>query len=180
MKEILPGIFYWRQAHPKIKIPVSSYFLKPERVLIDPLIPDEGIEWFADDPPQNIYMSIRHHYRHCGEFSERYGCEGWVGEQGLHEFTSGEVVRPFKFGDLLPGNVKAIEIGSICPDEGALRIEKGRQGLIQVLIDEFVDDFLVGPNQTMKHRDRKNIQLGWIKAEDDLRQHLGCDVVARF
>ena len=49
MKEILPGIFYWRQAHPKIRIPVSSYYLKPERVLIDPLIPDEGIEWFAEE-----------------------------------------------------------------------------------------------------------------------------------
>jgi len=152
MKEILPGIFYWRQAHPKIRIPVSSYYLKPERVLIDPLIPDEGIEWFAENPPKNIYMSIRHHYRHCGEFSVRYGCEVWCVEQGLHEFKRGEVVRPFKFGDTLPGNIKAHEIGSLCPDEGALFID--REGGCVVLADgcvrrgdgplQFVPDQLLG------------------------------------
>ncbi|MDH3509258.1 MAG: hypothetical protein OER85_00215 [Gammaproteobacteria bacterium] len=133
MKEILPGIFHWTQTHPKIKIPVSSYYLTPEGVLIDPLIPDEGLEWFAGDPPKHVYMSIRHHYRHCGEFSERFGCDVWCVEQGLHEFTKGEVVRAFKFGDMLPGNIKAIEIGSLCPDEGAFYID--REGGCVVLAD---------------------------------------------
>ena len=73
-------------------------------------------------------------------------------EQGLHEFKSGEVVRPFKFGDTLPGNIKAIEIGSLCPDEGALFID--REGGCVVLADgcvrrgdgplQFVPDQLLG------------------------------------
>jgi hypothetical protein len=152
MQEILPGIFHWTRAHPKIKIHVSSYYLEPERVLIDPLIPDEGIEWFADRPPENIYLSIRHHYRQCTEFAERYGCETWCVEQGMHEFTHGEIVRAFGFGDTLPGNVRAIEIGSICPDEGTLYIE--REGGCVVLADgcvklddgplQFVPDSLLG------------------------------------
>ena len=152
MKEILPGIFHWTRAHPKIKIEVSSYFLKPERVLIDPLIPAEGLEWFADAPPENIYLSIRHHYRQCAEFAAEYGCTVWCVEQGLHEFTHGEEVRAFQFGDLLPGNVRAIEIGSICADEGALYIE--RESGCVVLADgcvsmgdgplQFVPDSLLG------------------------------------
>ncbi len=152
MKEILPGIFHWTQSHPRIKIEVSSYFLKPERVLIDPLIPEEGLEWFADAPPENIYLSIRHHYRHCAEFSAGYGCTVWCVEQGLHEFTHGEPIRPFAFGDTLPGNVRAIEIGSICPDEGTLYIE--REGGCVVLADgcvrmddgplQFVPDSMLG------------------------------------
>ncbi len=152
MEEILSGIFHWTQAHPKIKIEVSSYYLQPERVLIDPLIPDEGLEWFANHPPENIYMSIRHHYRHCGEFRNEYGCMVWCVEEGLHEFTDGERVQPFHFGDTLPGNVKAIEIGSICPDEGALYIS--REGGCIVLADgcirmkggplQFVPDSLLG------------------------------------
>jgi hypothetical protein len=156
MKEILPGIFHWTQTHPKINIPVSSYYLKPERVLFDPLIPDEGLEWFAVDPPKNIYMSIRHHYRHCGEFSARFGCDVWCVEQGLHEFTKGEVVRGFNFGDILPGNVKAIEIGSLCSDEGAFFID--REGGCVVLADgcvrrgdgplQFVPDQLLGDDPT--------------------------------
>lgn len=154
MDEILPGIFHWTRAHPKIKIHVSSYFLEPERVLIDPLIPDEGLEWFANRTPENIFLSIRHHYRHCAEFAERFGCEVWCVEQGLHEFTRGEIVRAFQFGDTLPGNVRAIEIGSICPDEGALYIE--REGGCVVLADgcirmkdgplQFVPDSLLGDN----------------------------------
>ena len=52
MREILPEIFHWTQIHPKISIPVSSYYLKTESVLFDPLIPDEGLEWFAGDPAQ--------------------------------------------------------------------------------------------------------------------------------
>ena len=73
MQEILPGIFHWTQEHPKIKIHVSSYFFEPEHVLTDPLIPDEGLEWFAKSPPENIYLSLRHHYRHCAEFEQRFG-----------------------------------------------------------------------------------------------------------
>jgi len=152
MDEILPGIFHWTQAHPRIKIEVSSYYLLPERALIDPLIPDEGLEWFADHPPENIYMSIRHHYRHCGEFRERFGSRVWCVESGLHEFTHGEAVEPFHFGDTLPGEVRAVEIGSICPDEGAFYI--GREGGCAVLADgcirlndgplQFVPDAMLG------------------------------------
>lgn len=152
MEEILPGIYHWTQAHPKIQIDVSSYYLQLERVLIDPLIPDEGLEWFASHPPENIYLSIRHHYRNCDEFANAYGCTVWCVEQGLHEFTNGEVVQPFHFGDTLPGDVKAIEIGSICADETALYI--GREGGCVVLADgcvrmddgplQFVPDSLLG------------------------------------
>jgi hypothetical protein len=152
MEEIWPGIVHWTQAHPKIKIRVSSYYLRPERVLIDPLIPGEGLAWFADDPPENIYLSIRHHYRHCEEFAARYGCTVWCVEQGMHEFTKGEDVKSFQFGDTLSGNVRVVEIGSICPDETALYIE--REGGCVVLADgcvrmkngplQFVPDSLLG------------------------------------
>jgi hypothetical protein len=152
MQEILPGIWHWTAVHPNIKMAVSSYYVEPEGALIDPLIPDEGLDWFADRPPRNIYMTIRHHYRHCGKFAERYGCEVWCVEQGMHEFAKGEVVRPFKFGDLLPGEIEAIEIGSLCPDEGALYLsrEEGCVFLADgcVRMDDgplqFVPDILLG------------------------------------
>ncbi len=64
MNEILPGIYHWTTVHPKIKMEVSSYYLVPERALLDPLIPTEGFNWF-EPPPENIYLTNRHHYRHC-------------------------------------------------------------------------------------------------------------------
>lgn len=124
MQEILPGVFHWTQNHPKIRIEVSSYFMAPERVLIDPLIPAEGLDWFDATPPENIVLTMRHHYRHCAEFSERFGCDAWCVEQGLHEFTRGEVVRGFRFGDTLPGELRSIEIGHLCPDEGCLYLDR--------------------------------------------------------
>jgi hypothetical protein len=46
--------------------------------------------------------------------------------QGLYEFSGGERVEPFDFGDELPGGVIAQEVGAICADETALYIPARR------------------------------------------------------
>ncbi len=38
MHEILPGLYHWTAIHPKIEVPVSSYWLDEAGVLIDPLV----------------------------------------------------------------------------------------------------------------------------------------------
>ncbi|MGH9867122.1 MAG: hypothetical protein ACREAA_03020 [Candidatus Polarisedimenticolia bacterium] len=124
MKEILPGVHHWVTKHPKIHIQVSSYHLEPERILIDPLIPPEGLDWFTHGV-RHILLTNRHHYRHSAEFERRFGCTVWCSEHGLHEFTSGQRVKPFRNGDLLPGGIEAVEIGALCPDEMALLIPMG-------------------------------------------------------
>ena len=124
MKEILPHVFHWARVHPTIGIAVSSYYLADEGILIDPLIPDEGLEWFSK-PPGQVLLTNRHHYRESGNFADRFGCTVHCVEQGMHEFTKGESVDPFKFGDELVGRIAALEIGVICPDETALYIPRG-------------------------------------------------------
>jgi hypothetical protein len=124
MKEVLPGIFHWSVVHPKIGIPVSSYYLVDERVLIDPLVPGEGLEAFDKTPPEQVLLTNRHHYRDSGRFAERFGCPVRCVEQGLHEFTQGEKVEGFHFGEILPGGIIAVEVGAICPDETGLLIPK--------------------------------------------------------
>jgi len=128
MQAILPGVYHWTVTHPSIKIEVSSYYLDEERVLIDPLVPAEGMEGFPSDP-EHVLLTNRHHFRHAGRFAEIFGCAVWCVESGLHEFKRGEKVRPFRFDDLLPGGIRAIEIGAICPDETALLIPRG-EGLV--------------------------------------------------
>ena len=51
MEEVAPGIWHWAAVHPRIKIEVSSYYLPAERVLIDPIAPSEGLDWFAEQGP---------------------------------------------------------------------------------------------------------------------------------
>ncbi len=153
MREILPGLFHWTAVHPKIKIEVSSYYLREARVLLDPLIPAEGLEWFrARGKPRHVLLSNRHHYRHSAEFAQSFGCSVWCNERGLHEFTHGEKVRPFRAGNLLPGGIESHEVGVLCPDESALRIPlaEGALALADGVVRDangslsFVPDALLG------------------------------------
>jgi hypothetical protein len=123
MKEIAPGVFHWVTLHEKHKITISSYYLRgPEgAVLIDPRVPEEGLDWFEErEPPAHIYLANRHHYRHSGIFRERFGCTVWCQRSGLYEFTHGEEVRGFDFGDLLPGGIEAIGVDAISSEETGL------------------------------------------------------------
>lgn len=119
MNEILPGVWHWTRTHPRIGIPVSSYWLAQEAVLLDPLVPEEGLDAFAANPPKDAILTNRHHHRGCAEFRDAFGTRVWCVEQGVHEFAAGQEVTSFRFGDRLPGDIEAIEIGALCPDEGA-------------------------------------------------------------
>ena len=47
MRKILPDLYHWQVFNPHIKDDVDSYYvcLDPP-VLIDPMEPEEGIDWF--------------------------------------------------------------------------------------------------------------------------------------
>ncbi|MFQ6673240.1 MAG: hypothetical protein ACE5GH_00480 [Fidelibacterota bacterium] len=127
MREILPGIYHWTAIHERIHIRVSSYYLADAGggVLLDPMIPSEGVDWFLEHgPPRHILLTNRHHYRHSTRFVEAYGCTVWCHHAGLHEFREGQVVQPFEFGDELPGSITAMGIASLCPEETAFYIRK--------------------------------------------------------
>ena len=119
MREILPGVLHWTELHPKINVDVSSYYLPGAGVAIDPLLPAGGPDAF-EKGIEDILLTNRHHYRDTGRLVEAFGCTVWCVECGLHEFTHGEKVKPFQFGDKLPGGIEAVEIGALCPDETAL------------------------------------------------------------
>ena len=91
MEQIVPGIWHWTALHPSIKITVHSYYLEDEGVLIDPITPDDGLDWFAEHgPPSDVLLTNRHHYRSTGEFVERFGVAVRCVRPGLHEFARGE------------------------------------------------------------------------------------------
>lgn len=121
VREISPGLWHWTTVHARWGITISSYFLAAERVLIDPRVPDEGIERFtAEGGPVAALLTNRHHYRDSGLFAERYGTRVLCNRLGAQEFTAGEPVEFFSAGEALPGGVRSYEVGGICPDETAL------------------------------------------------------------
>jgi hypothetical protein len=133
VQEVLPGVFHWTARHPRIHIVVSSYWLEESGVLFDPLVPEEGLDWFARraSEPTAVLLSNRHHYRESGRFAERFGCPVYCNSAGLHEFAAGgERVVGFEIGDRLPGGVRACALGAICPDDTALHIAEKRAVVI--------------------------------------------------
>ena len=129
MDEIAPGIWHWSAPHPRIGIVVHSYYLPEEGVVIDPIGPPGGLDFFAEHgPPTDVLLTNRHHYRSSGDFVGRFGATVRCVREGMHEFADGEPVEPFDFGDELPGGIVAHRVGAICPDETALHIP-GRDAL---------------------------------------------------
>ena len=127
MREIAPGVWHWTARHDHIGVEVSSYYLEPERVLLDPMIPDAGMEWFAEHgPPEHILLTNRHHDRHSWELRDRFDCSVHCVGNGMHELEGRGPAKAFDFGDELPGGIVAYEIDAICPDETALYIAAHR------------------------------------------------------
>jgi hypothetical protein len=135
MKEVVSGVFHWTRKHPKIGIDVSSYYLEPEGVLLDPLVPEEGLDGFPGKP-HHVLLTNRHHFRESDGFRDRFDCKVWCVEQGMHEFGHDDRVHPFRWGDDLPGGIVALEIGALCPDETAFHLS--RDGGILVVADGVV------------------------------------------
>ena len=158
IRELAPGILHWKAAHPKLGQDVSSYLLTESRVLLDPILPGEGLEWFAEKglEPAAIVLTNRHHWRGCGELVARYGCPVHASRPGLHDFGADLPVEPFDFGDVLPGGIVAHEVGAICPDETALEIPEVKalavaDGVVSYERLGFVpDDLLDEPEHTKR------------------------------
>lgn len=161
MREIVPGLFHWTAYHERIRSDVSSYFVSEPGVLIDPLLPVDGfddrtdpLEWLSQHgPPKAILLTNRHHYRHSRRLADAFDLTVHASEPGIHEFSAGQRVRPFHFGDRLPGDVIAHEVDAICPDESALEIPSVRavalaDGLVRFSAFDgplgFVPDWLMG------------------------------------
>jgi hypothetical protein len=127
MDEIVPGLFHWIAFHPAIGTDVHSHFHAPSRTLFDPLEPAEGRGWFerTDRVPERVVLSNRHHWRHSDRFVEAFGCTVHCHEAGLHEFSDGREVQGFAWGDELAPGVTAHEVGVLCPEETALRVDAG-------------------------------------------------------
>lgn len=131
IRELLPGIYHWTTIHPGIRVPVDSYYIESIRLVLDPMVPREGLEWFEQrEPPDQIVLTNRHHLRQGEQFVEAFGCTIHCSCPGLHEFDHGPEVEGFAFGDEVAPGVIAHELGAICPDDTALHIRVGDRGAL--------------------------------------------------
>ena len=131
-KEIAPGVFHWTAVHPEIGARVHSYYWSLERVLLDPLLPGPGgIAWLKrHGPPEHIILTNRLHSRHSEKLVAAFRCTVWANRKGLFHLAPALNARPFDDGDALPGGIRAVEIGALCPDESAVVIPQARAAAV--------------------------------------------------
>ena len=173
MDEILPGILHWTAYHEGIRQPVHSYFLSGPAALVDPMLPEEGLDFFqGGSRPERILLTNRHHYRHSARYVDAFGCPVLCQQSGLHEFEGGPRVEGFSFGDEVAPGVLAREVGAICPEETALHLTEG-DGVMAfadgVIRDRegglgFVPDYLLGD-------DPEGVKLGLRESFRRLLEH---------
>lgn len=150
MEEIIEGVLHWKATHPKTGSEVGCHFVPGSGTTIDPLLPDEGIEWFDARGVERIVLSTRHHLRHAPQIAERFGCPILCHESGLYEFEEGLPMDGFAFGDRLADDVVALEMDAISPDDTVLRIEASDGALLfaDSVVNRgslgFVSDNLIG------------------------------------
>ncbi len=163
MQEILPGVWHWAAPNPKIGgALVCSCWLDEAGVLIDPLLPPEGLDWFARRPlpPSAVVLSNRHHYRDSAAVHEHFGCPVYAPAAGMHEFTHGEPVSGYAPGAALPGGLEAFAVGALSGDEGGLQLPGSdaiwlADTVVRSCVDPdgeigFVPDFLMDDPQATK------------------------------
>ena len=121
MDEIARGIYRWSAFRDTIDSDVNSYYVEPAATVLDPMLPPDGLDWFAGRNVDRVVLTNRHHYRDSDRFHDRFGIPVLVVEQGLHEVEGKPGVQSFAFGEEVVPSITAHAIDPSWPDEGALR-----------------------------------------------------------
>jgi hypothetical protein len=119
--EILPGVLHWSARHPSAGIESASHYLVEEGILIDPIAPPEGLEWFDGREIGEILLTNRHHTRSAFDLQDRLGTTIRAPRAGMHDLPA-DRVQPYDFGDELTAGIRPHAISDTWPDETALEI----------------------------------------------------------
>jgi hypothetical protein len=124
MNEILPGLWHWTTFHAPIGARVSSYLVEPAGVVLDPKIPEEGLEAaFADRAaPQQIVLTSGLHDRDSREYAEHFGIPIRAPREAADRVGDTLQFTPYGDGEEVAPGVTALHTDVLCPDEYTLHV----------------------------------------------------------
>ena len=129
MREILPGLFHWTTFHEPIGAPVSSYFVEPAGVVVDPKVPEDGLDALPGDP-QQVVLTTGLHHRDAPRFAEAFGIPVRASVPARDRLGDTLAVETYDDGEEVAPGVTALIIGKLCDDEGALHIAVAEGALV--------------------------------------------------
>ena len=124
MREVIPGIWHWTTPHAPIGARVSSYYVEPAGIVVDPKVPEEGLD-AVPGIPQQVVLTTGLHDRDAQRFADAFDIPIRASSEAAERLGDALSVEPFGDGDEIAPGVTAIVIGKLCPDECALHIAVG-------------------------------------------------------
>jgi hypothetical protein len=157
VNEILPGLFHWTVFHEPIKAPVSSYYVQSAGIAIDPKTPEGGLGELPGEPRQ-VVLTTGLHDRDAQAFANAFDAPIRALHEAADRVGDSLEIEPFADREEIAPGVTGLQIGKLCPDEGALHlaVEDGAlvfaDGIIRYGAElAFVPDNLLGDDpETIK------------------------------
>jgi hypothetical protein len=155
MREILPGVHHWSTFHEPIGGDVSSYLLSGAlcdggALAVDPKLPDGSFDAFPVRPTA-VVLSTGLHNRDAALLAADLGIPVRATREAAQRLAGRLEIETFDHGAQLGPGVRHVQIGALCPDEGALFIEAGAGAIMFAdaltrtgTTLEFVPDSLMG------------------------------------
>jgi hypothetical protein len=123
VRELFPGVHHWTAVHPSAGLRVSSYYVEAAGVLIDPVVPEDGLDAFAGrERPRQVALTSGLHTREADRFAEAFGCPIVTSREGAERIGGALDVETYGDGDDVAPGVRALHVGVLCADEYALHL----------------------------------------------------------
>jgi hypothetical protein len=131
MQQLAAGIFHWTAVNPSIGTRVSSYYVEAAGAVIDPMVPEGGLDALPGRP-ERVLLSSGHHLRDSRLIADTYGIPICASRQAAeHLGVQASAIDVWGEGEAHPAPaVTALRIGVLCEDEGALHFDVGAGALM--------------------------------------------------
>jgi glyoxylase-like metal-dependent hydrolase (beta-lactamase superfamily II) len=178
MQQLVPGIFHWTAVNPSIGTRVSSYFVESAGAVIDPMVPEDGLDALPGRP-ERVLLSSGHHLRDSRLIADTYGIPICASRQAAeHLGAQGSAIEVWGEGEAPPApGVTALHIGVLCEDEGALHIDVGAGALVLADAVQHSGDVLAFFADGLLGDEPESIKLGLRAALDALAESLEFDAL---
>jgi hypothetical protein len=124
MREIVPGIHHWTAFRDTIGTEVSSYWIESARVLVDPMVPDEGLKAFEAVAvrPEQVVLTTGLHTREAQHIADALEIPIRAPREATERLGDRLTFEPYTDREELAPGVHAVHIDVLCPDEYALHV----------------------------------------------------------
>jgi hypothetical protein len=178
VQQIVPGIFHWTALHPSSGARASAYFVESAGALIDPLVPEEGLDGLPGRAAR-VLLSSGHHLRGALTIAGALGIPILASQQAVaHLGAAGDGIEGWPDGtpEVAPG-IAALHLGVPHDDESTLHVDHGVGALVLADIARNTDEGLAFFPDRLLGEDPEGVKERAAATLGALAESLACDTL---